>query len=145
MLIKTFDLRSLDTPSQITKRLTERVRQPIWPDRFGLTPRQYWLGKVSADTFMLYRHANAFCRLHGVISSIAHHAGSRIVVQVRLVWGQVLWSCFAVLMMGFIAYKEQLFEPIWLVVMIGILPIAMVSDVLLSIRRLKAELSVVSF
>lgn len=127
MLIKTFDLRSLDMPSQITKRLTKRARQPTWLDRFGLTSRQYWLGKVLADTFMLYRHANAFCRLHGVISSIPYHAGSRIVVQ-------VLWSCFAVLMMGFIAYKERLFESIWLVVVVGVLPIAMTSDVLFSIR-----------
>lgn len=143
MLIKTFDLRSLDTPSQISKRLSECVKQPTWLDRFGLTPHQYWFGRVSADTFMLYRHANALCRLHGVIRPIPHHTGSQMVVQVRLAWGQLLWSCFAVLMMGFIAYKERLFEPIWLVVVIGVLPLAVVSDVSLSIRRLKMELSVV--
>lgn len=144
MPIKTIHLSSLDTPSQITKRLTERVRQPTWLDRFGLTPRRYWLGRLSADTFVLYRHANAFCRLHGVIGSMPYHTGSQVVVRVCLAWGQVLWSCFTVLMMGFIAHKERLFNPIWLVAMVGVLLLAVASDVFLSIRRLKTELSAVS-
>lgn len=142
-MIKTISLRSLNPPSQISKRLSECVKQPMWLDRFGLTPHQYWFGRVSADTFMLYRHANALCRLHGVIRPIPHHTGSQMVVQVRLAWGQLLWSCFAVLMIGFVAYKEQLFSPIWLVAVVGVLLLAVASDVFFSIRRLKMELSVV--
>lgn len=142
-MIKTISLRSLNPPSQISKRLSECVKQPTWLDRFGLSSRQYWFGKVSADGFMIYRHANALCRLHGVIRPIPHHTGSQVVVQVRLAWGQLLWSCFAVLMIGFVAYKEQLFSPIWLVAVVGVLLLAVASDVSLSIRRLKMELSVV--
>lgn len=140
MPIKTIHLCCLDAPSQISKRLSERVKQPTWLDRFGLTPRRYWLGRVSADTFMLYRHANSLCRLHGAIRPMLHHTGSQVVVQVHFVWGQLLWSCFAVLMIGFIAYREQLFSPIWLVAVVGVLLLAVASDVLLSIRRLKAQL-----
>lgn len=143
MLTKPLIYVSLNPPSQISEQLNKCIRQPTWLDRFGLTPRQYWLGKVSADTFMLYRHANALCRLHGVIRPIPHHTGSQVVVQVRPAWGQLLWSCFAVLMIGFIAYKEQLFSPIWLVAVVGVLLLAVASDVFFSIRRLKMELSVV--
>lgn len=136
-------LYSRRTPNDMKAWLSERVRQPIWIDRLGLTPRQWWLGEIMADKFVIHKHNNTLFKLHGMIYPCPHPAGSQVVIQARLVWGRAIWTFLAILMIGFILYTDHLLEPAWLIMLCCFLLLALIltADAYRQIRQCKALLA----